>query len=212
MKKAIDTAEDGEALEDEERWTIAGYLDLFAGAVGGREAITGELERSTGLDLERDVIAWMGEWSMFVRGASVAELGGALTIESDDEAASSRFLEAVGRLARESEEPGDSVGPLGVPGGGEGFTLRGSDLPQPVHLFQRDGRVVLALGDSPPATRSGPARRWPARTTSPVPSAPSGATTPSRSTWRSSRSFGWPSRRAPRPGRPLTGDPCDGGE
>ncbi|MGH2847484.1 MAG: hypothetical protein ACRDL0_15950, partial [Thermoleophilaceae bacterium] len=93
MKKAIDTAEDGEALEDEERWTIAAHLDLFAGVAGGRDAIAEQLELSTRLDLECDVIAWMGDWSMFVRGASVAELGGALTIESDDEAASSRFLE-----------------------------------------------------------------------------------------------------------------------
>ena len=33
-------------------------------------------------------------------------------------------------------------------GGGEGWTLRTEDVPQPIHLFQRDGKVVVAYGDS----------------------------------------------------------------
>jgi hypothetical protein len=60
---------------------------------------------------------------------------------------SSRFIEAVGRLARESSDVGESVGPLDPPGGGEGLTMRGPELPKPLHLFQRDGRVVMAYGD-----------------------------------------------------------------
>ena len=128
--------------------TIEGYLDLAGGAVGGREIIQQQVEMATGLDLEKDVISWMGDWSAFVRGTSVAELDGAVVIETDDEAASGRFIDALARLARENAEPGMRVLPLQLGGGGEGVTVRSPDLPQPAHLFQRDGKVVAAYGDA----------------------------------------------------------------
>ena len=40
------------------------------------------------------------------------------------------------------------MGPLSAPGGGEGFTLRDDDTPAPIHIFQRDDRVVVAYGDA----------------------------------------------------------------
>jgi Protein of unknown function (DUF3352) len=128
--------------------TIEGYLDLAGGAVGGRELIQQQLEMATGLDLEEDVISWMGDWGVFVRGASVAELDGALFIETKDEAASARFIDAIARLARENAEPGMRILPLQLDGGGDGVTVRSPDLPQPAHLFQRDGKVVAAYGDA----------------------------------------------------------------
>ncbi|HEV2875443.1 MAG TPA: DUF3352 domain-containing protein [Thermoleophilaceae bacterium] len=128
--------------------TIDGYLDLVGGAVGGRDVIQQQLEMTTGLDLEEDVISWMGDWGAFVRGTSVPELDGAVFIETKDEAASGRFIDAIARLAREHAEPGMRILPLQLDGGGEGVTARSPDLPQPVHLFQRDGKVVAAYGDA----------------------------------------------------------------
>jgi hypothetical protein len=128
--------------------TVEGYLDIFAASAGGRDVIRQQLEASTGLDLERDVLSWMGDWGAFVRGGSFAEVEGAVFIETDDEAASSRFIQSIGRLARRSAEPGMRVTPLQLSGGGEGLTVRGGDLGKPVHLFQRDGRVVAAYGDA----------------------------------------------------------------
>jgi hypothetical protein len=128
--------------------TIEGYLDLAAGAAGGRDVIQQQLEMATGLDLERDVIAWMGDWSAFVRGTSVAELDGAVVIETKDEAASGRFIDAIARLARENAGPGMRIVPLQLAGGGEGVTARSPELPRPIHLFQRDGKVVAAYGDA----------------------------------------------------------------
>jgi Protein of unknown function (DUF3352) len=127
--------------------TIEGYLDLAGSSVGGRDMIQRQLEASTGLDLERDVIAWMGDWGAFVRGTSVAELEGAVFIETDDTDASGRFIDAIARLARQNAEPGMQITPLELSGGGEGITARGGDLDKPVHLFQRDGKVVAAYGD-----------------------------------------------------------------
>jgi hypothetical protein len=128
--------------------TLEQFLDIFAAQLGGRDAIEQQLKRATGLDLQDDVISWMGDWALFVRGATLEDLGGALIIETSDEAASGRAIDAVARLARQAADGGEKVGPLDLPGGGEGVTLRTPDVPGPIHLFQRDGKVVLAYGDA----------------------------------------------------------------
>ena len=124
------------------------YIDAVADVVGGRDTIERQLQAATGLDLERDVIAWMGDFGVFVRGTSVAELDGALIIETTDEAASGRLLEALGRLVTTQAQGAVRIGPLSAPGGGEGFTVSSGAIPKPIHVFQRDGRVVFAYGDT----------------------------------------------------------------
>jgi hypothetical protein len=124
------------------------YVDALSGAVGGRDTIEQELKSSTGLDLQRDVIDWMGDFGVFVRGASVSELDGALIVETKDEAASDRFITALGRLARSQGGGAVRIGPLSAPGGGKGFTATGGGIPKPIHVFQKDGRVVFAYGDA----------------------------------------------------------------
>jgi hypothetical protein len=124
------------------------YVEAFAGMAGGRDAIEQQFRGATGLDLHRDVIDWMGDFGVFVRGTSVADLGGALIIESSDRAASGRFIAALERLAKTQGHGELRVGSLTAPGGGEGFTVRSADIPQPVHVFQKGGRVVFAYGDA----------------------------------------------------------------
>jgi Protein of unknown function (DUF3352) len=129
--------------------TLSGYLDVVASSVGGRGVIDQQLRASTGLELQRDLLGWMGDFGLFVRGTSKASLGGALVIHSKDPVASARALRRLGALARrEASGSGTQVGPLSVPGGGTGFTLRDDELPQPVHVFQRGDRVVLAYGNA----------------------------------------------------------------
>jgi Protein of unknown function (DUF3352) len=131
------------------------YVDAFAGAAGGRDVIKQQFRAATGLDLQKDVIAWMGDFSIFVRGSTVSELDGALVVETSDEAASGRFIAALGRLARNQGGGELSIGPLSAPGGGDGFTVRGAGVPKPIHVFQRDGRVVFAYGDAAAADAVG---------------------------------------------------------
>ncbi len=128
--------------------TISYFVDAFGSVAGGRGMLEQQLKAATGLDLERDVISWMGDWSLFVRGTTLDTLNGALVVETKDEAASKRFIAAVARLARKGLGSDESVVPLQAPGGGDGVTLRTPDLPEPIHLFQRDGKVVLAYGDA----------------------------------------------------------------
>jgi len=109
---------------------------------GGRDAIEQQLEAATGLDFERDVIAWMGDFGIFVRGTSLSDLDGALIIETTDEAASGRFIDAVARLARQQAAgSGIRVAPRG-----DGYAISSPSIPKPIEFFQRDGRVVLAYG------------------------------------------------------------------
>jgi hypothetical protein len=78
-------------------------------------------------------------------------------VETSDEAASGRAIDAVARLVRENAGPDESVGPLALGGGGEGVTFRSAEVPEPIHLFQRDGKVVLAYGDAAARDALGPA-------------------------------------------------------
>jgi hypothetical protein len=123
------------------------YVDAFAGIAGGRAAIEQQFRAATGLDLQRDVIDWMGDFGVFVRGTSVSALEGALVVETSDEAASARFIDALERLAKSQGGGERQIGPLSAPGGGKGFTVRGAGVPKPIHVFQRNGRVVFAYGD-----------------------------------------------------------------
>jgi Protein of unknown function (DUF3352) len=124
------------------------YIEAFAGVAGGRDAIEQQFLAATGLDLQKDVIDWMGDFGVFVRGTSVPALDGALVVETKDEAASNRFIDALERLARTQAQGEVQIGPLSAPGGGEGFTARGEGVEKPIHVFQRDGRVVFAYGDA----------------------------------------------------------------
>jgi hypothetical protein len=135
------------------------YVDAFAGVAGGRDAIEQQLKSATGLDLQRDVIDWMGDFGVFVRGTSVAELDGALIVETKDEAASGRFISALERLAKSQGQGAVQIGPLDAPGGGKGFTAQVSDIPKPIHAFQKDGKVVFAYGDAAASDAVNPANK-----------------------------------------------------
>jgi Protein of unknown function (DUF3352) len=120
-------------------------LDVASQEIGGRAVLGRRLHRATGLDLERDLLDWMGDAAYFVRGPSATTLSGAVVIESTDVNASYRALAAVGPLLRPpSRFPRE---PVTAPGGGNGFTVRVRELPEPVHYFERDGKVVVAYGN-----------------------------------------------------------------
>jgi hypothetical protein len=122
---------------------IGFYEDAFAGVAGGRDAIEGQFKAATGLDLQQDVLSWMGDFGVFVRGRTLASLDGALVVETSDEAKSERFLAAVARLARAQSDSGTEIRPRSG-----GFTVSVADVPKPIHAFVRDGKVVFAYGDA----------------------------------------------------------------
>jgi hypothetical protein len=133
------------------------YIEAFGATVGGREVIEGQFRSVTGLDLNRDLLDWMGDFAVFVRGTSMADLNGGIVVETSDPAASARLIARLGQLSQ--RDPTTRVSPYSAPGGGKGITLRDSDVPAPVHVFQRDDRFVVAYGDAAAADAVDPAER-----------------------------------------------------
>ncbi len=104
---------------------IGFYEDAFAGVAGGRDAVEGQFKAATGLDLQQDVLSWMGDFGIFARGKTVASLDGALVVETSDEAKSARFLAAIERLARTQSDSGTEIRKRSG-----GFTVRIANLPK----------------------------------------------------------------------------------
>lgn len=108
---------------------------------GQYDTAAGEVRDATGLDLDRDLLGWLGGLAAFVRGTSPLDLGGGLVLGSNDAAASQRL---VGRLERIVGNIGLATAP--TTGSGDGFQVRVPQLPQPVVVLAEGDRVAIALG------------------------------------------------------------------
>ena len=125
----------GEALEE--------LVNSFAGALGGA-ALTAQLQQATGLDLQRDLLAWMGDLGVFVRGTTEQTVDGALVVTSrDDERAATAFGKLAGLLGRQT---GTKVEPVSVAGAESAFEVSQPGSTQRVYLARAEGRVVAAVG------------------------------------------------------------------
>lgn len=123
---------------------IRGFFDV-AGDLPGAEdpfpSASEEFRRATGLDLDEDVLSWMGDAALFVQGNNLQELGGALILETTDEAGAEK---AVGVLRDALEKDGAPTADE-QRGGFEGFSIR-AGLPAPIYALVED-RVIVSYGD-----------------------------------------------------------------
>ena len=119
-------------------------FSAFAGAIGGA-AVASQLKQATGLDLQQDVFSWIGDAGVFVRGADMATLDGALVISSTDDArAEAAFTKIVGLIGRQT---GGAPAPADVDGADAAFAIPAPGAQKPVVLARGEGRVVLAYGE-----------------------------------------------------------------
>jgi hypothetical protein len=113
------------------------------GAAGGLDpqALLQGLQGSLGIDIQKDLLSWMGDAALFVRGTTKSDLGGALVVTSKDPAKSKASIATLRRLlqtigARPKELTGVS--------GATGLTLdAGSGT---VEIAAKDDRFVIAYG------------------------------------------------------------------
>lgn len=102
-----------------------------------------QLQEQAGIDVQKDLLSWMGQTGLFVRGASITDIGGALVVQSKDPAATKAALSKARTLVA-----GAGLRPQGLSGAGidDGFSaaLPGST---PVELFAAlaGDRFVLAV-------------------------------------------------------------------
>jgi hypothetical protein len=116
------------------------------GATGGLDPATllSGVKSQLGIDVQQDLLSWMGDAALFVRGTTMSDLGGALVVSSKDPAASKR---AVGKLRTLLEGFGVTTQGLRSAGGNvEGFAVDAGSAPHPLEVAAKDDKFVVAYG------------------------------------------------------------------
>jgi hypothetical protein len=127
--------------------TLDRVVQTIAGAGGltgvGVNAVLGQFQHQTGLDLRKDVLSWMGDAGVFVGGTSAADLRGALVIKTSDPAKTRRAIAVLERFARRSG--GVHVSALRFQGVDDGFTVRPQSGPR-VDVGLAGDKFIVSAG------------------------------------------------------------------
>jgi hypothetical protein len=122
---------------------LKAMLDQFGGAFGGAAA-RAQLQQQYGIDLDADVLSWMGDIAVFVRGDSVPNLGGGAVIQvTDSGKAATGFGKLVGLLQAAG---GVHVQPMSLKGAKAAFSVKDQTTPKPIVIARSDDRVVITYG------------------------------------------------------------------
>ena len=151
------TALSGESTEllgelPADAWVAFGMPDLgttanelfktFAGALGGA-ALEGQFRQQTGLDLQDDVLGWIGDVAVYASGVGEPGVRGALVIEVTDAA---KAEPAIVKLTGIATAGGADIRPIEVAGAEAAWEVRDAGLPVRLVLARSEERVVLAAG------------------------------------------------------------------
>ncbi len=98
---------------------------------------------SHALDVQRDLLSWMGATGVYVSGSSVLNLQAAVVVAAKDPA---RSLAAVGKLAGAYREAGGQTSPTSVPGTETAVTVKLPNFPLTLTLAEGQGKFVVGLG------------------------------------------------------------------
>lgn len=124
---------------------LLGQLDQLSGA-GGGQSVAGALQRfkqRTGVDVEKDILSWMGDGAIYARGRSLLDLGFVITVKSKDPAKSRA---AVGKLAKLIGASGQlTVGSTNVPGYDRAVAVRVPSLPVPILIAAGGDRFSIGV-------------------------------------------------------------------
>jgi Protein of unknown function (DUF3352) len=122
---------------------LKAMLDQFAGAFGGAAA-RAQLQQQYGIDLDEDILSWMGDVAFFARGDSIPALSGGAVIEvTDSGKAANGFGKLVGLMQAAG---GVHVQPVTIKGAKTAFSLQDQTTPKPIVMARSDDRVVIAYG------------------------------------------------------------------
>jgi hypothetical protein len=133
--------------------SIKAALDQYAGLLGG-VAARQQLQRQFGIDLDEDVLSWMGDVAFFVRGDSLEKIdGGAVIQVTDDGKAAKGFGKLVGLL----QSAGDvDAKPVSIDGAETAFAVSDPSIPKPIVLARSSEKVVITYGQEAAAAALGP--------------------------------------------------------
>ncbi|MBX5442997.1 MAG: DUF3352 domain-containing protein [Solirubrobacteraceae bacterium] len=118
-------------------------------ASAGGEDVAGQMqaiEQALGINVQDDLLSWMGDAGLFAQGTTVADVGGALVVQSTDPATSTA---AVGKLRRVIRQAVTGARPrplTTVSGADAGFEIQTAQLPFPIIVAAAGDRFVVGLG------------------------------------------------------------------
>ena len=126
--------------------TVNGFIDRVSAGSGiaamGVQALLGQAQQGLGLDIRRDLLAWMGDAGVFVAGDSTADTRAAIVVASKDAAATRR---AVGALETLAQRSGD-VSALRASGVDAGFAVHRPGRRHDLLVAAAGDRFVVATG------------------------------------------------------------------
>jgi hypothetical protein len=126
--------------------TIETALKGFGGGGIDPSILLKSLQSQLGIDVQKDLLSWMGDAALFVRGTSVSSLNGALVVNSKDPAASEAAIPKLRTLLKALNV---NVGELAssAPSGATGFSIdAGSSLPSKIEVATKDDKFAIAIG------------------------------------------------------------------
>lgn len=162
-----DSEADPGAIADLPRdaWAAVGVHDLgkgverllpqvrrLTGALGGVGVLLG-VQTYTGLELEREILSWMGDAAWFLRGRDQAQLQGGFVVESGDAAASIAAVHTMGTTLRDMGLP---VGVGQLAEDRSTFSVADPSVPEIVQTVAERDRVWVAYGDETARRMGGP--------------------------------------------------------
>jgi hypothetical protein len=133
---ALATAKYGQALKQQ--------LNAYAGVLGG-PAVKRQLQQQYGIDLDADVLDWIGDVAFFVRGETIQSVDAAAVIEVTDANKASRgFGKLIGLL---QSAAGIRAQPVKVEGAEAAFAVSDPSIPKPLIAARSAERVVISYGE-----------------------------------------------------------------
>ena len=111
------------------------------GMASASEEVSASVKQETGLDLEEDILSWMGDSALFVQGTNFQEMSGGIIVESSDPDATRTAVDAIrDRIEAEGAPTTDQER-----GDYSGFSIQ-AGLPAPIYALVAD-RLVVTYGD-----------------------------------------------------------------
>jgi hypothetical protein len=123
--------------------SLNAMLNQYAGMFGGAAARQ-QLQQQYGIDLDQDILSWIGDVAAFARGDSLATLDGGVVIQVTDAGKSATgFGKIVGLLQAAG---GTHVDPISIKGAANAFAITDNSTPKPIVAARNDKKVVIAYG------------------------------------------------------------------
>jgi hypothetical protein len=132
---------------------IGGKLDDLIAQTGrsgalagiGIDVLLGQFRQESGIDIRKDVLSWMGDGALFVRGSAKGRVGGALVVRSKDPGRSAALIPKLAAYLRKQNVQVTDL--HGVTGVDQGIGVKLNGAPE-ILAAAAGNRFVVAVGRS----------------------------------------------------------------